>query len=269
LFDSATNSIEDWAEVSKELIGSVLDASLARYDVELQEAARVRDITLNNDLATDEAKENARDKYDKKEADIKNRQAKEERRNTLIKIAMDTAAAVVSIWAQVPKFDFGISAGALTAATIALGAVQAGIVASQPLPKFEKGVEGSTYEGLAIKDEKGAELHYDKKGNIKDFGQNKGAKHTYVERGDTILNASKTKELLGGFGEENLQRVIFDMNMQGNGNILSEKSVDRSLHRELQGLRSDFDSLGKEMKRISKRPINVNNKVEVKTEKPY
>ena len=270
LFDSATNSIEDWAEVSKELIGSVLDASLARYDVELQEAARVRDITLNNDLATDEAKENARDKYDKKEADIKNRQAKEERRNTLIKIAMDTAVGVAK--AHAAYLSNPLTAPALPfilPLIIGTGLAQAAIVASQPLPKFEKGVEGSTYEGLAIKDEKGAELHYDKKGNIKDFGQNKGAKHTYVERGDTILNASKTKELLGGFGEENLQRVIFDMNMQGNGNILSEKSVDRSLHRELQGLRSDFDSLGKEMKRISKRPINVNNKVEVKTEKPY
>ena len=265
----ATNSIEDWAEVSKELIGSVLDASLARYDIELQEAARVRDITLDNDLASEEAKENARDKYDKKEADIKNRQAKEERRNTLIKIAMDTAVGVAKLMQHIYQSLLRTALPFILPVIIGTGLAQAGFVASQPLPKFEKGVEGSTYEGLAIKDEKGAELHYDKKGNIKDFGQNKGAKHTYVERGDTILNASKTKELLGGFGEENLQRVIFDMNMQGNGNILSEKSVDRSLHRELQGLRSDFDSLGKEMKRISKRPINVNNKVEVKTEKPY
>ena len=33
-------------------------------------------------------------------------------------------------------------------------------------------------------------------GNIKDFGSNKGARYKYLEKGDKIINAIKTKELL-------------------------------------------------------------------------
>ena len=52
---------------------------------------------------------------------------------------MDTAAAIMSIWAQVPKFDFGISAAALSYIVGGMGAMQAGIVASQSMPKFQAG----------------------------------------------------------------------------------------------------------------------------------
>lgn len=58
----SAENIGAWADLSKELIGSVLDASLMRYEVELQTAQRVRDQILNDDLATEEQKEAARKK---------------------------------------------------------------------------------------------------------------------------------------------------------------------------------------------------------------
>jgi tape measure domain-containing protein len=267
LFDK--ENVANWANFTKEAVGSVLDASLNRYEIELQEAQRVRDLTLNNELASEEAKANARRKYDREERRIKTEMAKKERDNTLIKIAMDTAAAVVSIWAQVPKFDFGVSAGILTAATIALGAAQAAVVASQPLPQFYTGVENSSYQGLATKDEKGAELHLDKYGNVKDFGQNKGSKLTYVEKGDTILDAYKTKEFMMNIADFDIQKMAFDMNMSSNGDILSEKIVDLSLLREVGGLRKDIDTMGRRIEKLASRKINVNNKIELKDNRAY
>ncbi|WP_314060191.1 hypothetical protein [Empedobacter brevis] len=54
-------------------------------------------------------------------------------------------------------------------------------------PQFAKGITNSSYEGAAIVDEIGAEIHLDKKGNIKSMGENKGPRLTQVKKGDTII----------------------------------------------------------------------------------
>lgn len=55
-------------------------------------------------------------------------------------IAINTAVAIMNIWATVPKVDFGAMSAVLTGVAIATGAVQAGLVAAQPNPyKFSKG----------------------------------------------------------------------------------------------------------------------------------
>ena len=255
LFDGAKNSVEDWAKLSKELIGSVLDASLQSYEIELQEAQIARDTTLNNDLATAEQKEAARAQFDEKERDINNRKAKEERKNNLIKIAVDTAVGIVQALPNIPL-------------SIAVAGIGLALVASQPLPKFEKGT-GNAPEGMATTDEKGAEIHTDRLGNIKDLGSNQGARNKYLEKGDKIFTADQSKNMLEGFDANHLQRVIFDMNMVSNGNILNDKSVDRSLLNEVGGLRKDIDKMGLRIQKMASRPINVNNKVELKDNRAY
>ncbi|AKG94200.1 tail length tape measure protein [Polaribacter phage P12002L] len=266
LFDNAKNTIGDWADLSKELIGSVLDASMQRYETELSEAARVRDLTLDNDLASEKAKANARNKYDKEERRIKTEQAKAERQNTLIKIAMDTAAAVVSIWAQVPKFDFGISAGVLTAATIALGAVQAGVVASQPIPKFEVGTDNAP-EGWAITQERRPEPIVSKDGRLKTMGTLGGDSMTYLEKGDRVFKSRD--DFYKEFNMDNINNAVFEMNMSSMGSALSENVVDNSLLREVGGLRSDIDTMGRRIEKLASRPLNINNKIELKDDRAY
>ena len=259
LFDGLSNSVEDWAKLSKELIGSVLDASLQSYDIELQTAQRTRDLIVNNDLETEEKKEAARNKFREEERRINTERAEQERQNNLIKIAVDTAVGIVASLGDPLKI----------AAVIALGLTQAAFVASQPLPQFYDGVENSTYEGLATKDEKGAELHLDKKGRVKDRGQNKGAKLTNIEKGDTIFTAGETKSILNGLGSDDLQQAVFSMNMQSNGNILNENVVDKALLNEVGGLRKDIDRMGLRIEKMASRPINVNNKVEIKQYRAY
>ena len=260
------DNIAEWANLSKELIGSVLDASMQRYEVELQEAQRVRDVTLNNDLATDEAKENARKTFEKEERRIKTAMAKKDRENTLIKIAMDTAAAVVSIWAQVQKFDGGIQAGIMTAAVVALGATQAAIVASQPLPKFEMGTDNAP-QGLAITQERRPEPITDKHGNIKTMGTYGGDTLTMLEKGDKVYKSRE--DFFKDFNMDNINNAVFEMNMESTGNVLSEKSVDKSLLREMGGLRSDIDVMGRRIEKLATRPVNIKNVVEIKDDKSY
>ncbi len=67
---------------------------------------------------------------EQKKEEIAKKQARREKIMALNSIAINTAQAIMSIWAQVPKFDFGISAGVLTGIVSALGAAQAGMVLS-------------------------------------------------------------------------------------------------------------------------------------------
>ena len=258
LFDDITNTVEDWASLSKELIGSVLDASLQGYDIELQQAKITRDLILNNDLESDEKKQAAKAKFDEKERKINTEKAKQERQNNLIKIAVDTAVGVVSAFGNPFKI----------AAIIALGLSQAAVVASQPLPQFEKGTQNSP-EGMAITDEKGAEIHTDKKGNIKDLGSNQGARKKFLDKGDKIFTADQSKGMLNNFSSENLQKAVFDMNMFGNGNVVSEKVADKALLNKMDSLASSNEMVWREVKKLASRPVNVNNKVEIKQDRAY
>jgi hypothetical protein len=98
---------------------------------------------LHNSDSFKKASTEKQAKLDKQLAD-KQRQAKQKafKQQQALKIAqigMDTASSVMSIWSEVPKFDFGISATALTAFVVGMGAIQAGMVASQAVPAFAKG----------------------------------------------------------------------------------------------------------------------------------
>ncbi len=82
-----------------------------------------------------------------KKYEIALRQAKMQKAQAIAQIAMNTAMAIMSIWAQVPKFDFGISAGLLTGIVAGLGAIQIGVIAAQPLPEKQSFAAGGYFEG--------------------------------------------------------------------------------------------------------------------------
>jgi TP901 family phage tail tape measure protein len=79
---------------------------------------------------------------EKKKADIEYRQAKRQKVVAAMNILTSTAQAIMGIWAQVPKFDFGVSAGVLTGVVGALGALQLATVMKTPLPArgYEEGL---------------------------------------------------------------------------------------------------------------------------------
>ncbi|WP_278035918.1 phage tail tape measure protein [Flavobacterium nitratireducens] len=80
----------------------------------------------------------------KKKAEIENKQAKRQKAITISQIAMNTAMAIMGIWAQFPKFDFGATAAIMSGVVGALGLAQIAMVAKQPLPSAS-GYEDGLY----------------------------------------------------------------------------------------------------------------------------
>jgi TP901 family phage tail tape measure protein len=68
---------------------------------------------------------------------------------------------------------------------------------------FYKGTDNAP-QGFAWVDEKGAEIHTDKHGNIKDFGSDGGARLKFLDQGDKIIPHEKSMQLLN----TNLPTVI-------------------------------------------------------------
>ena len=261
LFDR--EKLGEWADAAKEIIGGVLNANLQRYEFQIEAARRARDTILNDELATEEHKIAARRKFEADERRIRTERARQERENTLIQIAVDTSAGVAKVIAQT-----GLFSPALSIPIIALGLAQAAFVASQPLPKFAAGTMNAP-ETLAYTDEKGAELHTDKKGNIKDFGSSKGARIKYLEKGDKIYTASKTKEILSNLTSSELQNAIFNLNMRSNDGILKDNVVDMVLLNEIKGMKSSNEKVWREVKKLAERPINIDNQLSLTNNRPY
>ncbi len=261
LFDEMENSMSDWASLSKELIGSVLDASLRRYELELIEAQRTRDLIVDNEFASAEQKEAARKRFDSKERQIKLNRAKKERDNTLIQIAVDTAAAIVKVTAQT-----GVLAPFVIPGIIAIGLAQAAIVASQPLPKFEKGTTNAP-KGMAVTQEKRAEPITDMYGRLKTMGSDSGPMLTPLAEHDVVY-PSRDEFFRRNSGEA-INKAVWNMNMASNGQELGKKFVDNSLLNEMKGLRKDNVDMNKKIMKLGSRPIKNNVTVEIADNRAY
>lgn len=156
------------AELEKELQQAVFD-----FGVQLMQMAfdyrkeklqqEMEDLDHYYTTDAEEAKKNSDKKLiteqalAQKKLEIRQKQAAAEKAQALFQIAINTASAIMKIWADVPKLDFGASTVALTAIAAALGAAQAISVASKPLPKYAKGRKGGPGE-LAVVGELGPEV---------------------------------------------------------------------------------------------------------------
>lgn len=156
-----------------------------------------------------DAREAIEEQYNKRALELKRQQAKREKEIAIFQTSLNTAQAIMSIWAQVPKVDFGISATALSAMVGALGVAQMAMIASRPLPQFYKGTDNAP-QGWAIVDELRPEVHTDKKGNIKSFGSSGGANLRYLEQGDKIYKSHSDffREMSGSYVNPNGQIVM-------------------------------------------------------------
>ena len=178
-------------DVAQEVFGKIAEMSNQNFQTQYENLAKQKEVALLFAGESANGRAEIEKQYDDKVRQIRRREARAKKAQAIFDIGINTAQAIM---ATLGKTGF---AGLPTALIVgSIGAIQAGIVASQKIPEFWTGVENSNYEGWATKDERGAELHFDKKGNIKDFGQNKGAKYTYVEKGDTIWDAKKTMDAL-------------------------------------------------------------------------
>lgn len=169
------------AEVAQEAFNLINSASQSQFDAEYTRAQRQRDIAIMfaGDSAT--AREEIERVYEEKQREIRRREAEAQKRLAIFNIAINTAQGIVSALAMTPpNIPLSIAIGAI-------GAIQAGLVASQEIPQFWKGTDNAP-EGWAMVDEKRPEVHTDKQGRIKSLGQ-KGANLRYLKAGDKIYKS--------------------------------------------------------------------------------
>src|SRR5690606_14954936 len=96
-----------------------------------------------------EQQEREREKLEAKKRKEQHKQAVFQRTMAIADIGWKTAQAIMGIWAQVPKMDYGISATALSIMAGILGTIQTAAVLATPIPKYKMGRDGGKEE-LAI-----------------------------------------------------------------------------------------------------------------------
>lgn len=187
-------------DISADVLGQINAMQQANFEAQLSRLDQEKEVALKfaGDSAT--GREAIEKQYDAKRKEIQKKQAIAEKKMALLQIAINTA---VGITAALPNIPLSIAVGVL-------GAVQAGIVASTPIPEFWTGTDNAP-EGLALTQERGAEMITDKNGRIKTLGNSKGSQLTYLNKGDKVYNASDTtdkiNEMLMGSGISPIVKV--------------------------------------------------------------
>jgi hypothetical protein len=200
-FDVQQQYLAQLSEYKKEIVLSAFDLVMTLQDRELSKIEEKKNREL--DAAGDNAKkkEQIEKKYAKQIADIKRKQAITEKAAALFQIGMNTAQAITGFLKN-PGGPAGIVLAVLAGV---LGAIQAGIVASKPIPQFYKGVKN--FEGgLAKVGEKGVEL-----GETKDRGMfltPDTATDMMLPRGTTIYPHEKTVEMMRGMQPAYMDKLI-------------------------------------------------------------
>ena len=134
-------------------ISDIQNAELEQYKQDQEEKKKALDKRLKAGEISEEQYATETQKLDEetaqKEKELALQQAKRNKAMNIMQTVINTAAAIMKIWADVPKMDFGASTIALTAVAAALGAAQIAAIAAEPLPQFAEGgvVPGTSYTG--------------------------------------------------------------------------------------------------------------------------
>jgi len=171
-------------------VTSVNDLRNAQIEQELQTVLNARDAEIA--AANGNADEIAiiQEKFKKKTDELNLEKAKNDKQSAIFEAIINTAIGVTQALA---------SANPILAAVVgALGAVQVGVIASTPLPAFEKGTDFAP-GGAAIVGEKGTEMVVTPSGEIS-LTPNK-ASVVDLERGSTVLTAAETVAALSNFND--------------------------------------------------------------------
>lgn len=208
-FENLLKGAKDWkgqmavvigsvGEIAKDVMNSINQASQARFDAEMGRLQVEYETSLAFAGDSVEAKTRLEEEYNQKQKELKKKQAKQEKAFAIMGAIINTAQAVVTALTAGPVIGI-VLAGIVGA----LGAVQIATIASTPIPEFYKGTMNAP-EGLALTQERGAEVITDKKGNVKTWGHNKGATLTYLNKGDKVYKSQEDyfKEQDEGFNNE-------------------------------------------------------------------
>jgi tape measure domain-containing protein len=197
------------------------DAESQRHQRKLDRLEEEKDIALRFAGESASAKAKIEEDYDKRKKALQVKEFKRKQKMALANIAIDTAQAVMAVSGQGQPW--------LVPAMIALGLIQSGMVLAQKPPEYWTGTDDAE-AGLAWTQERGAEIVTDKRGNIKDFGDNKGARLTMMEKGDKVYTAQETKRLM--FDNE-LNSIMMNNGISNSPKIVVNSGMSKSDMKEV------------------------------------
>lgn len=196
--------VENDAEEEKELLQQQLDAGVISKEEHAEKTAEIDK------------------KLDDKKAEIARKQAIRDKLTKIFDIGVNTASAIMRIWADVPKVDFGISTGLLTAMASAMGAAQIAAVMATPLPKAAKGgriVGPSHAQGGVLLEAEGGEYIVNKRSSAMFGGLL------------SMLNSSNVGRYSQPFGDGGF---AYRTMSQQNSNSLSAESISAAVTAGMQ-----------------------------------
>lgn len=165
-------------ELGTEVVNAIFEINRRSNEAEIAELEGLRD----KKIITEE-------QYDSKLKAIRAKQARRDRAQAIFNASITTAEAVVkALSSTVPPFNF-----ILASLVGALGAVQIGLIASQPLPAFAAGTDRAP-EGLARVAERGRELLVNPDGTMQLTGNKEEIR--YLAAGTKVIPNRKTEEIL-------------------------------------------------------------------------
>jgi hypothetical protein len=141
------------AESAQEMYNFISNASQQNFDNEKERLQNQYDVAYKFANGNKEAEEKLADDLEAKKKDIANRENKAKQQQAIFNIAIDTAQAILGLWAK-PGFPAAIP---MAIAVGALGAAQIAIVASQKIPQYWT---GGTHDGGLMMVNDGAGSNY-------------------------------------------------------------------------------------------------------------
>jgi tape measure domain-containing protein len=226
LFDRLKTDEDHWKDyalavttVMQDMYNFLNQQSQARFEAEYKRLEDQKTVALQFAGDSTTAKAKIEEDYEKKHKQIQQREAKAKKQQAMFNIAMDTAQAVMATLGK-----GGFFASPLAIAVAAMGAIQLAMVAAQKVPQYWRGTDNAE-AGLAWTNERGAELVTDKEGHIKDFGTNKGAKLTMMEKGDKVYTAQQTKKMMF---DDNLNSILTDNGIGNAPKVVVNSGMSKS-----------------------------------------
>lgn len=149
-FESSGDAAKAFGQLAGEAIGFLGEQQQIRFEAEIERLDKEKEVALAFAGEDAEARGVIEEDFAEKKAALQTKQAQADKDNALFRVAIDTATAVVAALAIGPK-------GIPLAFTVgALGAAQAALIASRPIPEFAQGTDFAPGGLSLVNDQKGA-----------------------------------------------------------------------------------------------------------------
>lgn len=218
----AKEAVDTFFTYRSRVLSAELDESNRNKESELAKIEETEDGKAKVYTKAETQKKAIEEKYRIEQVNIKRQQFELQKTQALTEIAINTAVAVAKVWAQT-----GTAGIIAQFAPIAMGALQAGLVLSQPTPKFAKG------------------------GKINGKKHIQGGEIVEVEHDEWIINASASNKYNG------LLKSINDGTLERKGITpeLASKLLNSGMSSPIINLNND--NLAKELRAMPKNAISI------------